>query len=343
MTFVGVNVPVPCDNHVTTNDCVTRAYKQLVLPTSKSGFGLRRAVATLNQAYIASIVACFNEDIEWWERNGPTTIQHQNPMLIRYWTNAIDVIKKQIRAIDEKRITPQTCDILQFIDQVNNELRKEQERGIPQSKSKQPNLSRLQKTLQESYYKKELNQLVDSFYEQKEVENLTRDVARIKLNLVKNNSTHEWIYAVPSHNNLIMSNDNYELAMRRRLGLPLYDDMRNFECVCGILNAFQDPNHALICKQTRYIGYHGRHNQIITNMAEYMRRLGFHVSVELNNTSEKDRKRTDLVVIVGSPAASFNSHLAMLSISLRLSYTIALPSGSRVAVLLPLLLCLLPI
>ena len=75
--------------------------------------------------------------------------------------------------------------------------------------------------------------------------------------------------------------------------------MKNFECVCGMTNAFQDPYHALVCKETRYLGYHSRHNQIITNMAEYIRRLGFHISVELNNTSEKDRKRTDIVVIIG--------------------------------------------
>lgn len=300
------SIPLIPAIHNHTNNVIVRAHKQLMLPIKMSGLGLRTAKSLIYQAYLASVISCIDNDTEWWSENKPTS--ETNPLLIESYKQIISQVRKEIRPketiycpeINEDGRDP---DLITFVNQFNIKSLKNPSNNNEdideRLNNNTPKLSKLQRMWGQSYYKQQLSELIQNIKEEEDQVSKHRDLVRLKLLQHGSiNLSHMWLQVIPSESILILSADDYRLALNMRLGLHPYDHLTKCQCVCTKRDAFiNDPYHALTCDVTRYKGYHTRHNLILYRLAEFARRVQIFTDIEPTNMSQKKKSTPDLILM----------------------------------------------
>lgn len=289
--------PSSASFHINDNiNRIRRANKQLELPIKMGGLGLRNASSLIHISYISSLVASIHHDQHWWTDINNRPNHDNNPTLMSITKNSIQQIKKQIRAKDFK-LVPTDDDVVSYVSQQSKQVRLEERGRIKDAEVK---LTKLQHELSHSMSKVQLIKLFNDIDQEKNTSQHDYDIVRIQL-LQQNDLNYMWLYSIPTERSLEISDMNYKLALKYRLGLDWYTDLMKSSCVCLKSQPFQrDPFHALVCNKTRYKGYHIRHNKILEVIALFARRAGIRVEVEARNMNEDDRLKPDLILLTKS-------------------------------------------
>lgn len=104
-----------------------------------------------------------------------------------------------------------------------------------------------------------------------------------------------WILTVPTGPMTTLSDEDYLMATRLRLGLPPIDLCPS---KCSNHNCNQKPiqpsSHYLTCKHTKGTSTIFRHNEILSTFAYYTKLVGLHPQVEPAGLDPDSRSRPDL-------------------------------------------------
>lgn len=87
-----------------------------------------------------------------------------------------------------------------------------------------------------------------------------------------------WLVAPPTSPDLCLTNSDFRLASRLRLGLRPYDDLPSY-CLCSAQFDL-DGLHSLSCRLLRRTAATTRHDMVVNFLAATLRRLGAEVFVE---------------------------------------------------------------
>ena len=110
------------------------------------------------------------------------------------------------------------------------------------------------------------------------------------------NEPHHWLQVLPSDRSTTMNNQTMKQAIRYRLGLNPYGTTTPPICLCGKKDVYQhDPYHSLSCSALRCHGTNMRHYLLVKNIANWIRRAGALVRIEVTGMSSDDNKRPDIV------------------------------------------------
>lgn len=107
-----------------------------------------------------------------------------------------------------------------------------------------------------------------------------------------------WITAFPLEQSVRLSNHAYQLAARRRLGLPPCSDMPS-RCACGA-SFILAPYHADSCVRLRRTVVDHRHNMVVNEVAAWARRAGGTALTEPAGLSFEDGRRPDILIRLGA-------------------------------------------
>ena len=108
-----------------------------------------------------------------------------------------------------------------------------------------------------------------------------------------------WIITYPTDSKLTIDNDTFELAARLRLGLPPPTSMEHIsKCQCG--DQLNDKWHFFSCSQLKRTASNNRHNHVVNIIAMAVREAGGMALVEPSGVSQRDARRPDIEIIMGS-------------------------------------------
>lgn len=273
---------------LTTHDpALHRARLQLALPIRLSGLGLRSTVDTMSFAYIASYVRVVYEDQDWWKNNAPT--EENNLTFTARLDEVIELVHAKLPGSKHKHLYPLDTDILHFLKQTEGMMRGDRNTSRRHGPPNQSMIQKLQAVLGDAYSKVRLFDLVKLCGQQE-------DYDRIACLNQPGNESHHWLQVLPSDRSSTMNDPTMRQAVLYRLGLNPYDKVVPATCLCGKKDVFHgDPYHSLSCSALRYYGTNRRHNLLVRNMTNWIRRAGAIVQTEVTGMSSENNKRPDIV------------------------------------------------
>ena len=105
-----------------------------------------------------------------------------------------------------------------------------------------------------------------------------KDAGRARILSLRNRPAGLWLSTLPTFTSYALSNQQFQIALRLRLGLkqhPMLSDV----CVCGESLA-EDPSHFLGCQRLAPRSVTRRHNSIVHTLARLAREFGVEMHVE---------------------------------------------------------------
>ena len=118
---------------------------------------------------------------------------------------------------------------------------------------------------------------------------------KIRLKSITGKSAGAWMLARPDVQPLRMNDDEYSLACRFRLGLPMKEDMPK-HCQCGAPME-EDKYHWHSCRDNRGRSVRHRHDMIVNTGYDVFRKLGMHVVKEPYDIQKSSNRRPDLELV----------------------------------------------
>ena len=103
-----------------------------------------------------------------------------------------------------------------------------------------------------------------------------------------------WLTTIPRTKRTFLTDEEYTMALRLRLGMPPNDNMPE-RCACGF-EMEDDANHFLNCPKTRGSLVTKQHHRLVRTRAHFLHKAGFLVNLELTQKGRHGKKfRPDIV------------------------------------------------